>query len=607
MIKIRIGKENKSIPAGLEFEIPNFTVLTGENGSGKTQLFESISAKECSVHLKDTQLLQRKYIPFNGLNPNANNQCGVNQINSQIDRIWNEIHQNQNALKTKKQLWSDTNLTDDPVYRRLRLNTITKSLVERIYHITGKLPLDLTQDDISEHFSFQLLQNDNVLTGQFAEIFKTYHIHYLDNKLNKVYIEDKIEDARPYLEEKEFENIYGKPPWEFVNAILSRLKLPYEVNNPMGNKRDSHFIFKLIHKEDKNINIDLKDLSTGEKTLMSLALILYNTDNVKGIVDLLILDEPDASLHPSMSNIMLDILEEEIVTKFNVPVIMSTHSPTTIALAPANSLYKISKENKIPEHCSLDDTINILSYGIPNFKVSIESRRQVFVESRLDVRYYELLYKIVCKYKKDELYTDLHFLSPHDRDGSNCEDVKTIVDKLSGMGNTNVYGLIDWDTKNESTDKIIVLGQGKRYAIENYIFEPHILGLYLCYKNFISPIDVGLEGCDSFLQVADLIRQDNTKLQTIVDKVEQKLEFSVNDTFNSELIDGTVLTINQQYQEMNGHQLEEKIKNCWIKLKSVRSNNGGDSELKLDIIKNIINIFPGLISIDILETLKKFK
>ena len=41
---IKIKDEHKSIRGGVEFDLPNFTVLTGKNGSGKSHLLETISA-----------------------------------------------------------------------------------------------------------------------------------------------------------------------------------------------------------------------------------------------------------------------------------------------------------------------------------------------------------------------------------------------------------------------------------------------------------------------------------------------------------------------------------------------------------------------------------
>ena len=375
----------------------------------------------------------------------------------------------------------------------------------------------------------------------------------------------------------------------------------------MESKRDSMFIFKLVHK-NSGIEISPNDLSTGEKTLMSLALAIYNSNEMGERAEILILDEPDASLHPSMSKIMLEILEEEIVNKYGIPVIVSTHSPTTIACTPAKALYKITSTDKRPVKCDLQDSTKILAYGIPNLRVSLEDRRQVFVEHRYDVYYLETLFDIISR--KEKFDTRPLFLPPHTLNGSNCDAVLEITKKLRDMGNEQVYGLIDWDLKNNPEKQIIILGMSKRYAIENYIFEPHILGIYLVCKGFVTPADIGLTDCTSYLDVSKKIAANAKQtLQIIVDTVENTINWGncKVDKCESLLIDGIKINVRNEIFDLKGHDLENLCKNTYPKLKSVRSNNDGDSSLKKDIISTVINDFPELLSQDIVETFKQIK
>ncbi len=358
----------------------------------------------------------------------------------------------------------------------------------------------------------------------------------------------------------------------------------------MSSKRDSTYYFKLVHK-DLGFEIDTNDLSTGEKTLMSLALAIYNTTGQGGQADILILDEPDAPLHPSLSKLMLELLEEDVVKKYGIPVIMSTHSPTTITSAP-------------PRQCDLEDSISTLTYGIANLHISVEKRRQVFVEHSYDVEYYEALYEILSRhYQFDTLP---QFLPPHSRNGTNCSDVKSITRTLRDLGNTQVYGLIDWDGENRQEDQIIILGLEKRYSIENYILEPHLLGLYLVKKNFVSPVEIGLPNCSSYLDICNKI--SNETLQCITNIIESKISWDNTDSssrISSILINDYTLQVRQELYTIKGHNLEEKCKTAWPRLNSVRGN--GDSALKKDIVFTIINDFPLLLSKDIIDTFMQFK
>ncbi|PTT43920.1 ATP-binding protein [Aeromonas sp. HMWF016] len=597
-MKIKIRKNHKSIQSNLEFELPIFTVLTGENGSGKTHLFEAIgNADNGEVYLDGELLKSISYIPFGGLNPQVDQQCDPAQISQRVKHVWQTIAQlKQNFVGHQQGSVYSGTLENDPVF--LYANQY-KNLIKDISKKLNVLPSNLTEDLVADNISIMDLSGESLFNSQFALIFKAYHIRYLDNKLNKIYADEGILDAPPYLNEEKFNAKYGEAPWTFVNGILEKLKLPYTVNNPMNTMRDTTFIFKLVHKHS-GIEIETNDLSTGEKTLMSLALAIYNSTGTRDRTGFLILDEPDAPLHPSMSKLMLEIIEEEIVRKHKIPVLLSTHSPTTIACSPANALYKISASNKVPAQCDLEDSMKILTYGIPNLRVSTEHRRQVFVEHTYDVEYYEALFDIISRHQ--EFTVTPQFLPPHTLNGSNCDAVLEITRKLRDMGNPHVYGLIDWDLKNSPEQQVIILGLGNRYAIENYIFEPHFLGLYLIYKKFVNPNELGLATCNSYLDVTKAIEANNDVLQTIADNVHGKIKWGNNHMIESELLSGYKLQVRKDSFEMKGHKLEEIIKDTWPILKSVRSNNGGDSVLKKDIINTVINDFPRLLSIDISNT-----
>lgn len=606
-MRIKITKNHKSISGVLDFELPMFTVLTGENGSGKTHLFEAIGNKENGqVFIGDKSIKSIGYIPFGGLKPQIDQQCDPSQISKQVKQVWNEIvTAKKNSSRRNNNVVYEGGAEGDPILPYIR-NAQHKDAIISIAQQSQTLPSLLTEDIVSDRISMMSLSGSNIFNSQFAMIFKSYHVRYIDNKLNKIYEEDGISDANPFLDNTAFIKKYGEAPWKFVNGILEKLHLPYTVNNPMNTMRDTTFVFKLIHKNSA-IEIDTNDLSTGEKTLMSLALAIYNSIGTRDSADFLILDEPDAPLHPSMSKLMLEIIEEEIVKKHGIPVLLSTHSPTTVACTPANALYKISVSDKKPIQCDLQDSMRILTYGIPNLRVSTEHRRQVFVEHTYDVDYYEALYDIVSR--KVNFTTTPQFLPPHTLNGSNCDAVLEITRKLRDMGNKQVYGLIDWDLKNTPEEQVIILGSGNRYAIENYIFEPHFVGLYLIHKKFTTPAELGMVDCNSYLDVINKVTAECDSLQILIDSVQNKILWASQEVsfVESELIDGTITTIRQEVLEMKGHDLEAKVKDTWPQLNSVRSNNEGDNALKKDIINTVINDFPALCSKDLSTTFGEFK
>ena len=70
---------------------------------------------------------------------------------------------------------------------------------------------------------------------------------------------------------------------------------------------------------------------------MSFALCLYHAADQSTAVDfpkVLLFDEIDAPLHPSMSRSLLRTIQKTLVEEHGIFVILTTHSPSTVALAP---------------------------------------------------------------------------------------------------------------------------------------------------------------------------------------------------------------------------------------------------------------------------------
>lgn len=261
-----------------------------------------------------------------------------------------------------------------------------------------------------------------------------------------------------------------------MNRILTETNIPYEVNNPEGDRLDSNFVFKLKDRAG-GFEISSADLSTGEKVLMSLALAIYNTGGDLGKPDVLLIDEPDAGLHPSMSKMMVKVLKEHIVQENNIHTVISTHSPTTVIASEGIAIYQLIRGNSTPTKIPIQDAVELLSSDIPFLRISNERRRQIFVESKYDVIYYELLTNIYGRL--ETLPAEPIFIPARTSNGSNCTDVIDVVNNLYSNGNEQIYGIIDWDLNNSPTNRVLVLGHGERYAIENFLLDPLLMGILM--------------------------------------------------------------------------------------------------------------------------------
>lgn len=598
-MKIKITNKYKSIPKDLEFELPDFSVITGKNGSGKTHLLEALSNDKYS-NITSTKKIERvKLIKFGELNPSINETCTSDEATNFFKSEWNQIKQIQDQNKSLK---PDHPWKKNPLTHIENITNSNKKLRSTILRILEKESIELdeiTEDHVYLHSSLSATTDGQIFSSHLARIFKTYQKRYTKNEFND-FLNSKYGGERIYLSLEDFERTNGPKPWELINKILTRAGLSHKIIGPDQSDDDSDYTLRLV-EAISGAEISANDLSTGEKVLMSLALAIYNTQDSNGKPDLLILDEPDAPLHPEYSKLLIEVLTEIVVKEAGVKVIITTHSPSTVALCPDNCLYEIDKVTKIPSMISVSKGIEILTSGIPHLKVSIEERRQIFVESKYDVQYFERLYNIV-KRDRPLSYTPI-FLEPHSGT-PNCTDVISIVTTLSNNGSDLARGIIDWDGTDRSVHpNIEILGKSKRYSIENYILDPLFIGLSLIREKKKSFADFSLNKFHSYVDASKLTAQD---AQIICDFIINATGLTSSPILAVTLQNGWILNLPESFTSMRGHDWEELLKQKIPEINALIAKQRGDSALKLQVMTTIEE-FPQYLSIDIFETLNSIQ
>ncbi|WP_442878887.1 AAA family ATPase [Aeromonas sp.] len=466
--------------------------------------------------------------------------------------------------------------------------------------ITSKLSKrfeDLNEDDIYYNINITESNQGTIFASQLAMIFKTYHVRHTKNQF-KQFLNERNKTNTPTLTDEEFLLKYGPKPWELVNEILAKAGLTYEVVSPELSDTDSTYKLRLIDKSN-NTDISANDLSTGEKVLMSLALAIYNTHEATGKPDVLILDEPDAPLHPQYSKLLIETLHDIVVKKAGVRVIVTTHSPSTVAMCPCNALYEMDRLIKTPEMISVSRGLEVLTEGIPHLKVSIEERRQIFVESKYDVLYYQRLHQIINRFTP--LSYQPIFLEPHSGT-SNCVDVESITTRLHDAGSDLVRGIVDWDGTKSEYHPIYVLGGGDRYSIENYILDPLYVALSLVRAGKKSLSEFSIANLHTYVDVAKISSQD---AQNITNTILVAAEISLVELTPCVLQNGWSIELPKAFLVMRGHCWEELLLRKMPELNAISSKNG-DAGLKLGILQTIEE-FPQFLSIDIHKTLSAIR
>jgi predicted ATP-dependent endonuclease of OLD family len=401
MMKLKYKQDYLSIEKFNDIELADFTVLTGVNGSGKSHLLQAIDQKKVIIEgNENSNIVLFNYETFKLENESSFNAQTISQ---EREQAWNFFTQNGGGnIKNSIQSWknnlganyevttslcktknknlfslSKKDISDDAIFDQLKSyrqniknhfknnnNLKDNQQAHAILTLIKKLSFSL--DEIEKEDFLKLYKpfhfKNDFLPQQLGKIIWDYYIRYDRNQYNEYENNTKGKNY-PVLSDSDFIKIYGDKPWEVINNILSSFdSLKYKINSPEGTDCYSSFQLKLIHA-NKDLEIGFEHLSSGERTLMALVASIYKSSSDNHFPDILLLDEIDASLHPSMMRNLLSVINDIFIEK-NVKVILVTHSPSTIALAPEKSIFVMNENggNRI-EKSSKENALEILTDG----------------------------------------------------------------------------------------------------------------------------------------------------------------------------------------------------------------------------------------------------
>ncbi|MBE8990161.1 AAA family ATPase [Nostoc sp. LEGE 12450] len=639
-MRLSIIRAYKSITSLPEIELPNFVVLTGVNGAGKTHLIEAIEKGCIQVDdiVLDKQTRPIRLFNWANLVPKDSGAFAPYQITQEKDVFWTEISQLIEEYRpffiNKFAEYSGLDVVDEKIRNLVNMTeadliatgtdpsqasnffkmfktftaSLNESLADRFVQndrykrsrlvnlLEGNTNIPLIafeKDDFYKNFPKNWIPVD-MFQQSFSRLFVDYQINW-DKNERKAFQNSKGK-AVSFLTDEEFLMRYGEPPWNFVNSILEAASLDFRINEPP--EYDEHPYEPILTDQVRGTQVKFADLSSGERILMSFALCLYYAEDRRQLVDypkILLFDEIDAPLHPSMIQSLLRTIQEILINRHNIKVILTTHSPSTVALAPQDSLYAMYKaDSDRLQKITKDKALAILTTGVPTLSIDYENRRQIFVESQNDVLCYEQIYKKI----KDKLLPEisLNFISSGVGGQGNCDQVKDVVNKLHSGGNRTVYGIIDWDLKNYETERVKVMGQENRYSIENYILDPILVAALLLREKWIERSMVGLNDDETYINLGKF---DSSRLQVVADFIVKKVGEHIMpqneaDKQSCEYISGQSINLPLWFLQIQGHQLEDTLKKIFPQLNRFKQ----EPQLKKEILSKVIDDVPELIPKD---------
>ncbi|WP_312921587.1 AAA family ATPase [Empedobacter brevis] len=448
---------------------------------------------------------------------------------------------------------------------------------------------------------------------------KNFQIQKESNEYNK-YLKS-IGKIVQVLSEDDFHKNFGESPIKILNDVLNEYdvngykfkssQLQFDLHNGMQNQNINVYLFN----KNEDFETQLEALSSGEKTLLALAFSIYKLQKKKIIAKVLLMDELDSALHPSMSERLINVLYNYFHKTLGIKIIISSHSPSTIAFSPDDSLYIIKKGDteKLLHHVSKDEALKELTIGVPSFSINYENRKQVFVESKYDVEYYSAFYDIFKDYLNKDI--SLNFIASGDirKNGagqgiSSCDVVKDVTQTLRNAGNNSIYGIIDWDTSPSKFNNphVFTLGFNSRYSIENYILDPLFIGFLLIIEKFENFEYFGITNKKN---IFDLYNLSIEECQLIINKIENEfLEKRIINQITSKeylTISGFNFSLSEELATMQGHELESNYFKIYPKLNKYKGS--ADNCFKNHVIKKVHEEFVDYIPKDLLDVLKNIQ
>lgn len=604
---LEFARPHLSIKTFPNIELPDFSLITGLNGTGKTHLLRAIAEGyiRCRVgdvkrtgpvdaYLKPAEI---RYFDWNSLRPAREPESSPESDHRKSLERWEIVRSVEEALSNarkeegelesrisgrasflkhhRKLTWEEAEAharsfaITEHALRYVEPNRPAAALLKASLREQNQPAASLSRQELQKLLPLAL-ETVDVFQQSFADLFVGYRDRKQANDHEQLGKMRGEPEAAP-LSDEEFVAKYGIPPWDFVNQTFENAGIDFAVVGPNLYDLRGHYSLELV-KRSTGERRHHDQLSSGEKVLMAFAHCLYYTQDSRQTVKfpkLLLLDEVDAPLHPSMSKQVLRTITECLVKVAGVKVIATTHSATTVALAPDESLFVMNGDWPGLRQTTRNKALGVLLNDVPMIALDYSGRRQVFVESPTDEDLYSRIYQMI----RGSLDVDrsLIFMAAGTRDstgdrGNGSDSVKRVVNVLREAGNQSVFGVVDWDNANEPTNRVEVLAYGERDGIENCILDPLVLAIVITREKPSERERIGI----SIDTAAHKFREfSRDKLQEVADRV-QELVMGVKpcaERIACSYEGGQTLQLRCDYLRLDDHDLETKIKDTFLFLR----------------------------------------
>jgi ABC-type branched-subunit amino acid transport system ATPase component len=620
MIKLSLRVQYKSLRPFRDLEMPAFSLVVGVNGSGKTQLFQALANGRAKAQIGAVFVLEREILQLDWTRLVAGQSVvyDSSQIARDVDIAWNALEgarSGDSAVENEdlRDHWlglrsalSEFGLADRatslseiarlaPVFSSITVNDKQPSekLVQSVSSVVAAFDNSVTlslKNSTAPHIfrgictaatsadvSVLALEEGQLRDGYVPGWEKNEGFDIICSRLFTAHRDLALKEKIRTLDNRHASSVnvtaLAPAPWLLVNRLLEEAKSPFRVKAP--NPHDWGRYQPEFEKSGLANSLRMGDLSAGEQVLVSLALCLYyggDSQKAGGFPRLILLDEIDAPLHPCLARDLMVIVKKVLVDEHGLYVIATTHSPSTAATFPEDSIFVLDPKLNGLQKVSQTAAISSLTEGIPTLSISLDGRRQVFVEDPSDAGVYSAIYMLLKTDLRSE--RSLEFIAtgmPARADGSGrvntgCDVVKKLAKALDEAGASTVRGLIDWDTEHDPVGNVHVFSHRERYTVENALLDPlpvaALVSIFGSAQSMSEPIH-------------RLLKRTPESLQAIVDRIQSLMmmkDVSHLPKVNTSYVGGLTLKITTEFLRTPGKIYIEQVLKLAAPNKIDRSN-----------------------------------
>ena len=334
------NKAFKNLDVSLVNNTSGVMAFIGNNGSGKSNLLEAISA--IFKHLYDKK---EKDIPFNfSLTYIIGSSKDIVKITKKGSSVTTEINSQSKSDPYNylpKQIVAIYSGEEDRLWKKYYLPTYQEYIAKIGLETYNNMPKMLYINKFYWHISLlclllnQFNNSEDTFCSEILGVENTNSIKFSFNKANYKNYKDsivkqfisKIDKKQEYTLE-ELRTIIEQEEYTLIDVY----KFFYIAFTPADQKMLQDIVIKY-----NNENLEIEDFSEGEKKMI---LIKAALEFAAQEDSLFILDEPDAHIHLSNKIQIRNVLEEYQQYR---QIIITTHSPTLTDCLDNESIYMLDR------------------------------------------------------------------------------------------------------------------------------------------------------------------------------------------------------------------------------------------------------------------------